>query len=107
VAGAAEAGRSEAPLDELLGARCRILDLEGGGTIVLLEPATEGLLAAALARHGEGPLAEYLVADPGAADRLRRAGYALTRPAAGPLGGQRRVRLGRRDGPFILLVAPG
>lgn len=55
-------GRPVAILHEpLLGARA--IRLDAGGTIVLvLEPSTEGPLAAALARRGEGICALYLAA---------------------------------------------
>ena len=51
-----------APDDSILGASCRIvaLDLPGLPLVVLLEPNTEGRLAATLARHGEGPVAAWL-----------------------------------------------
>jgi predicted N-acetyltransferase YhbS len=94
-----------APEDALLGARARRCRLEGGVEVVLLEPATEGFLAASLARFGEGPVARYLVGGPGTAEAARRAGFALSPEAGGPLGRQRRVRLGRRWGPHLLLVA--
>ena len=42
----------------------RRLDL-ADGPLLLLEPRTEGRLAAALARHGEGPVAIYLAAADG------------------------------------------
>ncbi len=90
-------------IDAILGARAHIIagsDAPG----VLLEPATEGPLAAGLARHGEGPLAIYLRADAGAADRLRRGGFRVSAPGSGPFGRQRLVLVGRRDGPFVLLV---
>src|SRR5215212_5081849 len=51
---------SDLPDDALLGATGRLLELGDGRELVLLEPSTEGPLAAALARHGEGPLALYL-----------------------------------------------
>jgi hypothetical protein len=99
----------DAEPDEVLGARCRIVrvtrdDAHGPSDVVLIEPSTEGLLAAALARHGEGPLALYLRADAAAARRTRQAGFALSPPAGGPLGRQQRVLVGPRDGPFLLLV---
>ena len=90
--------------DHLLGARARLVGLERDRRVVLLEPSTEGPLAAALARHGEGWLAAYLLAAPGAAARVRGAGHRLSAPGRGPFGVQRRVLVGRRDGPFILLV---
>lgn len=94
------------PDDPLLGARCRRVERPDGTEVVLLEPLTEGPLAAALARHGEGPLALYLVAAAGAPDGAGSGDYSLSGPADGPLGPERRVVVGPRDGPFVLLVAP-
>ena len=47
----------EAPSSEALGARCVVASggLGGGIAVVVLEPSTEGRLAARLARHDEGP----------------------------------------------------
>jgi hypothetical protein len=104
--GRAVRSRRDAPADALLGARCRIVSVADAREIVLLEPSTEGLLAAALARHGEGSLALYLSVGEGSAAGARRAGVALSRLAVGPLGQERRVLVGPRDGPFILLVDP-
>jgi hypothetical protein len=75
--------------------------------VVLLEPATEGPLAAALARRGEDWVAWYLLADAGAVGRLRQAGVALTAEAAGPFGPQRLLVAAGRDGPFLLVVHSG
>ena len=66
----------------MLGARCRLLHFSEGRDVVLLEPSTEGRLAAALARYGEGILALYLLVDAGAPERARRAGFTLS--SAGP-----------------------
>ncbi|HEY0444472.1 MAG TPA: hypothetical protein VGC90_09635, partial [Candidatus Limnocylindrales bacterium] len=52
-----------APEDELLGARCRFVRV-GDSSLLLLEPSTEGRLAASLARFGEGPIALYAFIDP-------------------------------------------
>lgn len=91
--------------DETLGAIARILDRPGDPpAVVLLEPNTEGLLAAALARHGEGPVAAYLRIDIGGLDRARGAGFNLTSERRGPVGPQRLVLTGPRSGPFVLLV---
>jgi hypothetical protein len=51
-----------APNDTILGASCRILALDPPGLpfVVLIEPDTEGRLAATLARHGEGPAAVWI-----------------------------------------------
>ena len=97
-------GPREAPGDEILGARCRILRSAGERQLVLLEPSTEGRLAAALARHGEGPLALYLLVADDAPERAREAGFALSSEVAGPLGAERLVITGPRWGPFVLLV---
>lgn len=96
--------RVEPARDErVLGARCRLLRF-AARDVLLLEPSTEGRLAAALARHGEGPLVLYLVADSGATERARRAGFTLTSAGEGPLGTERLVIAGPRDGPFLVLA---
>ena len=48
-----------------LGARCLVARrvLPGGGALVVIEPATEGLLAATLARHDEGPRVVWVMID--------------------------------------------
>ena len=68
--------------DSLVGARVL---LGGPAATVLLEPDTEGRLAAALARHGEGPAVLYVEVPEGAAAgaRARLAGLGV-RVAAGP-----------------------
>ncbi len=93
--------------DELLGAAAAIVAVGPRHRVALLEPSTEGPLAAALARHGEGWVAAYLRAgDASAGRRLGEAGFRLSPPGHGPLGIERRLLVGRRDGPFILLVDP-
>ena len=74
--------------DALLGAFARPFTGRDGAEIVLLEPSTEGRLAAALARHGEGPVALYLLADAGAPARASAAGFTLTAQGDGPFGPQ-------------------
>ena len=102
--------------DHLLGAFAAIVRLAGstpgsirGATprrVVLLEPSTEGPLAAALARHGEGWVAAYLRgSQPGAEQRLRDAGFSVSDVGRGPFGPERRVGVGRVDGPFVLVVS--
>ena len=51
-------------LEPVLGARCASAAADGlpGAELVLLEPTTEGRLAASLARDGEGPCALYAAA---------------------------------------------
>lgn len=91
--------------DELLGAVARVIRTPDGREIALLEPFTEGRLAAALARHGEGVVALYLIADPGASARVRATGIVLSSAGLGPFGTQRLVIGGPRWGPFIVLAA--
>ncbi len=92
------------PDDELLGAAA---GLTTAPRIVLLEPATEGRLAATLARAGEGPAALYLeIAAPRLAEveeRLRECGGTTT-AGSGPHGPQHLVRGGPPWGPHLLLV---
>ena len=90
--------------DHVLGARCRLLRFADGGSILLLEPSTEGRLAAALVRHGEGFVARYLLVDGGAPDRARRAGFTISSGGHGPFGTQRLVHAGPRSGPFLVLA---
>lgn len=91
-------------LDEpLLGARAVRLDA-GGTTILVLEPATEGRLASALARRGEGICALYLT--PTDAPATQEApGDAVRKTALGLPG-----RLMPHDqpwGPFVIEVRTG
>lgn len=102
----AAARRRPAPPDELLGANCRLLTSGRGREILLLEPSTEGRLASALARFGEGVLAVYLRVAATALPAAHRAGLSLTAEGAGPVGRQRLVLGGPRWGPHVLLVAP-
>jgi hypothetical protein len=99
-----------APPSAALGASCLVLDvpLPGGVALAVLEPATEGRIAAGLARWDEGPLvAWYAAAElepgtvglatvPGASGRL------------GPFGPERLVGGDPLTGPHRLLVdGPG
>jgi hypothetical protein len=86
---------SPAPDDAWLGARARRADRPDGVAIVLLEPTTEGRLAAALARSGEGPIAIYLGLPGPAAGSTR----------SGPLGSAAIVHAERPWGPYVLAVA--
>lgn len=96
-------GRPTGP-DTILGAFARRVDHLDRGPVVLLEPSTEGPLAAALARHGEGWLVRYVVAGSGAPAAARADGLQLSAPAPGPFGIERLVLGGPRSGPFLLLV---
>ena len=86
--------------DGWLGARCHVARLGGGGaspSAILLEPSTEGRLAAALARHGEGPVALWLL----------RPGVATAAVRPGPLGPARLIHGPAPWGPFVLLASDG
>lgn len=98
-----------AELEVLLGATARVGRLADGGPLaILLEPFTEGRLAAFLARHGEAPAVLYLAPPAGeleaAVARLAAAGI-RTRGGNGPLGPATLI-LGRpADEPQLMLVA--
>ena len=102
----------EAPSSVILGARCRV-GLAADDPclrILLLEPETEGRLAATLARSGEGwaatwaadPAAGGRVGAPAAGQRGARATLSTVRP--GPLGVERLVLGGPLTGPHRLVV---
>jgi len=93
-----------APRDANLGAMTRrARPVDGTGpALLLLEPDTEGLLAAALARFGEGVLAAYLgPLERGDVDDTPRLGP----PRPGPLGHARLVIGRARWGPNVLVLA--
>jgi hypothetical protein len=80
--------------DGWLGAAARVARL-GGTSLVVLEPVTEGRIAAALARFGEGPVAVYLELPGPAADVVR----------PGPLGAGALLPGNPPWGPFTIVVA--
>jgi hypothetical protein len=84
----------DAPRSALLGGRCRRARGRDIGWIVVLEPDTEGRLAAFLARHGEGWAATWEQTAAGTTDALL---------ADGPLGPEA-LADGPTHGPFRLLV---
>jgi hypothetical protein len=122
----------EAPDSGVLGAHCRVArdTFPGGVALAILEPSTEGRLSAALARHGEAPLAAWFVEDGGSgavmppstvAPSSRLAPAAPATPAtpalptvpgtrstaAGPFGPERIVSDGPIHGLRRLLVGVG
>ena len=102
-----EFGQSFEPAarDTLLGASARRSRGQRPET-VLLEPDTEGRLAGALARRGEGPVALY-VAVPDPASQAAHLGPGLSiREGAGPLGHEWLVLGPEPSGPFLILVGP-
>jgi hypothetical protein len=104
-------GDAAAPdaIDPLLGARARVRAAGGlpGDTVLLLEPSTEGRLAATLARDGEGPAALYLQPVEGLrawAAAARARGLTLSARRVGPLGGSVLVAGGPLAGPHLVIV---
>lgn len=90
-------GRTPRP-ESALGARALVQ--EGtGSALVLLEPITEGRLAAALARRGEGPVCLYIARE-GPLDGLD---FLPRQPTALGRAG-RLLRPTRPWGPFLLVV---
>ena len=87
-----------APGSDLLGAACRIAAAADGSarSIVLLEPSTEGRLAATLARHGEGWVARWF----GSGAAPASAGWSVALP--GPFGTERLAIGGPIGGPHVL-----
>jgi hypothetical protein len=91
------------PDEVALGARAWMRPAAPRGSIaepatIFLEPATEGLLAAALARHGEAPACLWV--------RGARplAGTAVRSATDGPLGRARLLAPRSPFGPFVLLL---
>lgn len=92
--------------DPLLGAAVRLVRPPDSEPIALLEPRTEGLIAATLARAGEGPAGRYVAAPAGLlgiGERAAAAGVTLSRVEAGPFGPSVLV-LGAPAGPHLVLV---
>jgi hypothetical protein len=95
-----EHGPFEAAADEaILGARCAVGRRDAAVRLAILEPNTEGRLAATLARHDEGP-AVLWIADAGTLPRHLR----LSTPADGPFGRERLVLGGPLGGRHLLVV---
>ncbi len=96
--------------DPLLGARVLLIAGDPGGpAIALAEPSTEGRLAAALARHDEGPAGRYVLVPAGldaVEARATAAGVRLSPPVAGPFGPSVLLVTGPLGGPSLILVDP-
>ena len=89
--------------DPLIGARARVYGAGGlpGDAVLLLEPSTEGRLAASLVRDGEGAAALYLRPTGGLrawATAARSRGVTLSARRIGPLGSSVLVAGGPRRG---------
>lgn len=95
--------------DPHLGATVRLRGSDGlpGDAFVLLEPNTEGRLAASLARDGEGPCALYLRPAAGLSAWLagaRARGVTVSTRRRGPLGTQLLLVGGGVAGPHLVIV---
>lgn len=95
--------------DRLVGAYAHQLVDERfpGGRLVILEPSTEGRLAATLARDGEGPAVLYLGAFDGLDAWLAHArtlGVVVSRPDGGPLGRSVLILGGAPAGPHLVVA---
>ena len=100
---------SEDTTEPLLGARVRLRGTTAlpGSTILLVEPSTEGRLAASLARDGEGPCALYLRPPRGLdawVEDARRRGVTVSGRRIGPLGPSVLVPGTAMAGPHLVLV---
>ena len=102
-----------APPSAALGASCLVLDvpLPGDVALAVLEPATEGRIAAGLARWDEGPLVAWYAAAEPEPDGMGPASVTGASAASGPIGPFGPERLVGRDpltGPHRLVVdGPG
>jgi hypothetical protein len=95
--------------DRLVGAYAHQLVDERfpGGRLVILEPSTEGRLAATLARDGEGPAVLYLGAFGGLdawIAQVRRLGVVVSRAEDGPLGRSVLILGGSPSGPHLIVA---
>ena len=100
----------DAASDAHLGALVVLLPARPGHpALAIAEPATEGRLAATLARHGEGLVGRYLAVTDGldqARARARGAGVAVSRVEIGPFGPSVLVLIGPVTGPHLILCEP-
>ena len=92
--------------DEVLGARGVLVRPAGESPLVIVEPSTEGRLAAALARHGERDAGMYVAPAGGTAD-ARGAGLLIVGAGPGPFGRSTLVAPPGADrwSPFLVIVA--
>lgn len=91
------------PADPVLGAATlmEIAEPVGRPRFVLVEPSTESLLAATLARFGEGPVGCWVALDPASPSASAIAGTGHV----GPFGPERRAAVPGRFGPHLIVVA--
>jgi hypothetical protein len=103
---APDATFGSAPASVILGARCLVgpAAVGSGLRIVLLEPDTEGRLAATLARAGEGWAATWARDGTTATDARSKTGPRLSVARPGPLGDERLRLGGPPAGPHRLFI---
>jgi hypothetical protein len=105
----ADVGLAGDPLadDPHLGANVVLVRPAGGDPIAIVEPITEGRLAATLARNGEGAVGEY-VETPILLGRISEtaaaAGLGASSPADGPFGRSVIVLPPAVGGPLLVVV---
>jgi hypothetical protein len=96
--------------DEVLGAHGVLVRPPDGPPLAIVEPSTEGRLAAALARRGEGDGGKYIASADGAngVDAARRAGLIVVQDGPGPFGRSTLVAAPGADrwSTFIVIVPP-
>ncbi|MBA2755985.1 MAG: GNAT family N-acetyltransferase [Chloroflexi bacterium] len=97
-----------APRSAALGAACQMFGTDDPEMpwVVLLEPDTEGRLAATLARHGEGWAAAWWSGADDARPATPAARIAWSPPRPGPFGPERLLLGGPTTGPHRLTATP-
>ena len=110
LAGTGQVRWERAADDAHLGAFAQRTVADIGTGAILLEPNTEGLLSATLARHGEGPVALYLRAGPGGliglSAAVRAAGGSTSAVRDGPFGPSVLLAGGPVSGPHLIALQP-
>jgi hypothetical protein len=102
------AAAQTAVADPLLGARVVVAGT-GSRAFAIAEPSTEGRLAGALARHGEGVVGRYVAAPVALAEVGRlaaAAGLVVSRTERGPFGDELVVIGGQIGARQVILVDP-
>jgi hypothetical protein len=95
------------PDDPHLGAFVVLVRPAGDDPVAIVEPATEGRLAAVLARHGEGPIGVYIESPvdlDSIASLVARRGLAASAAAVGPFGPSVLVTAGPAAKDHLVLV---
>jgi hypothetical protein len=105
-----DAAATQIRTDTLLGARVVIVPSGvDESRLAIAEPTTEGRLAAALARHGEGPAGRYVAVSDDlehARSRAGASGITVSRVEDGPFGPSMLVLIGPVSGPHLILCEP-